>query len=1332
MKIFDATAFKPVPVGEDSCATQLLPASDLTAIDRVRVRDLWNKFLNHDGMLAHLFFERLLMIAPEASDQFGAAAWRAPYVYLTFLDLAARSLSPQTERPLREGYTTAPSARRARCETVADCIAFFRALDLSDEVHEKTVEAFVWTCNKIPAAESFDRDDLQNGAASAAARFFRTYIVAPLLAVKQEKKAILSPQVVGRMTRGAEAMIGRQHEAGSFFYGELFRKYPDAMRHFRTSDMDQLSRHLIDTVVLLSEIAAEPDRMRSELTPLATVHLNYRIPAADYAKLTQPLLDTLETFGAPMGEDVRAGWLTLFDQAIRIIAEPMVMHEWMVGEARKFLQQIADELSWSPGQLALRLEEVTREIEVTGSYTHTFEELEYGAKLAWRNAGKCIGRISWKNLILRDCRHATDAAAIFRESVEHLRAATNGGNVEIVLTAFRPQGPKERWGPRIWNSQLVRYAGYEDAQGSIVGDGENVDLTKAITRLGWRPPEPRGPYDILPLVIEMPGEAPQIFEIDRNEVLEVEITHPTEPAIAELGMKWCAVPAITNFNLELGGLRYSCVPFNGWFMGTEIARDLWEENRYDRARDIADVLGLDTSSEATLWRDRAFLELNVAILHSFQQAKVTLVDHHTASRQFLYHDLREKKAGRECPAQWSWIAPSAGGSTTPVWHHEMRDFQLAPSFEYEANRWMAFQEQTGQGCPMKSEGRTLPPPRNQRPLILFASETGTAEGYARQVGRRLAHLGSDIRAMDDVSIERLRGEGRILFVVATCRDGEIPEHGRRFLDKLRGAGLAMDGIRYAVLGLGNRIYPKFCAAAFEVNSAIRAAGGERLAAVECADEIAGQGETVRGWADIFAKMWSIDGPAARPKRKLVELVPPRTREPVPSGELGVIRTNEELLDQSDGRVASELRSTRRIAIDLPPCPDAGEAPRYAPGDYVAIHPVNPADLVRRVARHLELPLDAWFALHGSLDATDEPYREAYPLERLLAETLDLGLPDAPEELLGAMAACSRDAEDRAALKELLARLGGEDGGADRQEALTTLRLRYHTVADVFDAFSHSVPGLEILIDLLPRLKPRYYSVASSPLSSPNRVEILAGVLRRRQSDGRIVNGVASTYLAGLQSGAQVRIALKPSPHRLPERGETPLLLVAAGTGIAPLLGILQDRAARSLAASSDAPVSLYFGCRSAGEFLYREEILAWLERGLLSRVMTAFSRETASKAYVQDALDADGAHVWASLQAAETRVMIAGDARMAREVTERLGVIARREGGMTVSQSREFMERLRAEGRLIEDIWGIQLNHSLSVSEMLDEKYNSGAKWFARLQRAFSRKPISSIAIRRY
>ena len=85
---------------------------------------------------------------------------------------------------------------------------------------------------------------------------------------------------------------------------------------------------------------------------------------------------------------------------------------------------------------------------------------------------------------------------------------------------------------------------------------------------------------------------------------KLKIEHPTIPAFKELGLRWYAVPAISNFRLDIGGIVYACIPFNGWYMSTEIVRDLLEDQRYNQLEAIADVLGLDTSCEQTLWRDR--------------------------------------------------------------------------------------------------------------------------------------------------------------------------------------------------------------------------------------------------------------------------------------------------------------------------------------------------------------------------------------------------------------------------------------------------------------------------------------------------------------------------------------------------------------------------------------------------------------------------------------------------------------------------------------------------------------------------------------------------------
>ena len=377
----------------------------------------------------------------------------------------------------------------------------------------------------------------------------------------------------------------------------------------------------------------------------------------------------------------------LSDQPLTADSQQRLLHS-----AWTFIHQVAQELNWSEAECSQRWRDVEVEINQTGTYTHTTDELTYGAILSWRNASKCIGRVAWRTLTVRDRRHVTNPDAMFQECVAHLRAATNGGAIQSVMTIFRAKQPLEQWGPRIWNGQYIQFAAYRHPDGTVLGDPANLALTDALRQQGWIPPTSPTAFDVLPLAIDVPGHAVKLHEFDPADILRVRIEHPNYPAVNALNLQWCAVPAIANFRLDIGGVQYSCAPFNGWFMETEIARDLWEPDRYNQAEAIAHSVGLSTSKLSTLWRDRAFLELNVAVLHSFTKAKVTIIDHQTAARQFMTHDLREKKAGRECPAQWSWVVPAAGGSTTPVWHHEMRDFELNPSLHYAADRWVVINE----------------------------------------------------------------------------------------------------------------------------------------------------------------------------------------------------------------------------------------------------------------------------------------------------------------------------------------------------------------------------------------------------------------------------------------------------------------------------------------------------------------------------------------------------------------------------------------------------------------------------------------------------------------
>ncbi|GAA4854739.1 hypothetical protein GCM10023222_00720 [Saccharopolyspora cebuensis] len=133
--------------------------------------------------------------------------------------------------------------------------------------------------------------------------------------------------------------------------------------------------------------------------------------------------------------------------------------------------------------------------------------------------------------------------------------------------------------------------------------------------------------------------------------------------------------------LSIGGVSYPAAPFNGWYMGTEIgARNFADVDRYDLVPLVAERLGLDTSRDDTLWRDRALVELNRAVLHSYQQAGVTITDHHTETRRFLTHLSREESAGRRCPVDWSWIVPPMSGALTPVFHRLYDDEPQLPDF----------------------------------------------------------------------------------------------------------------------------------------------------------------------------------------------------------------------------------------------------------------------------------------------------------------------------------------------------------------------------------------------------------------------------------------------------------------------------------------------------------------------------------------------------------------------------------------------------------------------------------------------------------------------------
>lgn len=274
-------------------------------------------------------------------------------------------------------------------------------------------------------------------------------------------------------------------------------------------------------------------------------------------------------------------------------------------EATRFINNCYDELDLPKEDQLKRIEEIENEINTTGTYSHKTFELTHGAKMAWRNSNRCIGRLLWNTLHIFDARDVLTAEDAYEKLVNHIDFATNDGKIRSTITIFAPR--KNGEDPiRIWNHQLLRYAGYKEGD-KVIGDSTSNQMTKMCEKMGWK--GDRTHFDILPFVIQEKGQKPKLFEVPNGVIKEVPITHPELDGIQKLGVKWYAVPIISNMLLEIGGIEYPMAPFNGWYMGTEIgARNLADQDRYNLLPKVAEIMELDTKLNSSLWIDKALVE----------------------------------------------------------------------------------------------------------------------------------------------------------------------------------------------------------------------------------------------------------------------------------------------------------------------------------------------------------------------------------------------------------------------------------------------------------------------------------------------------------------------------------------------------------------------------------------------------------------------------------------------------------------------------------------------------------------------------------------------------
>ncbi|CAI9615926.1 unnamed protein product [Staurois parvus] len=509
-----------------------------------------------------------------------------------------------------------------------------------------------------------------------------------------------------------------------------------------------------------------------------------------------------------------------------------------------------------------RLETITKDIELTGTYQLTMDELVFAAKQAWRNAPRCIGRIQWNNLQVIDARTCKTAKEMFDLICRHIKYATNAGNIRSAITIF-PQRTDGKHDFRVWNSQLLCYAGFEMPDGIVIGDPARVEFTELCIQLGWKPRYER--FEILPLVLQANGEDPELFEIPKDLICEVIIEHPRLEWFKELDLRWYTVPAVSNMLLEVGGIEFPACPFNGWYMGTEIGvRDFCDVQRYNVLEEVGRRMGLETHKLASLWKDQAVLEINVAVLYSFQKHNVTIMDHHSAAESFIKHMENEYKLRGGCPADWVWIVPPVSGSLTTVFHQEMLNYILSPFYYYQINAWKTHVWHDESRRPKKKEFKlsviakavffaSLLVRKSMaariKATILYATETGKSETLARKLHTLFSFaFKTEVNCMQDYNISNLNKETLLLVVTSTFGNGDCPGNGEKFKKSLFTLKQLHSKVRYAIFGLGSSMYPQFCAFAHTLDLKMAQLGASQISPTGEGDELNGQEESFSSWA----------------------------------------------------------------------------------------------------------------------------------------------------------------------------------------------------------------------------------------------------------------------------------------------------------------------------------------------------------------------------------------------------------------------------------------------------------------------------------------------------
>lgn len=355
------------------------------------------------------------------------------------------------------------------------------------------------------------------------------------------------------------------------------------------------------------------------------------------------------------------------------------------------------------------------------------------------------------------------------------------------------------------------------------------------------------------------------------------------------------------------------------------------------------------------------------------------------------------------------------------------------------------------------------------------------------------------------------------------------------------------------------------------------------------------------------------------------------------------------------------KETRHLVVSL-----AGSGLVYTPGDSLGVYPTNREPDVEEILKHL--------GADGTEPVTLPRATETVPLREAISTKLSIAQPTrkAVEFLAGKAA----NPDEKAVLQGLLAEVA-----ATELEAF----LRNHEFVDLLAEFPSARPTPQEFVDLLRKLMPRLYSIASSPRVHGDDVHLTVAVVRY-ESNGRQRGGVCSTFMADrVQLNATpMPVFVSNSHFGLPDSLEADLIMIGPGTGIAPFRSFLFERKALGARGRN----WLFFGDQHrATDFLYAEEFEAFQREGLLTKLDLAFSRDQAHKIYVQDRMHESGAEIWNWLQGG-AYFYVCGDAkRMAKDVDAELHAIARTHGGLDEAAAVAYVKQLKKDRRYMRDVY---------------------------------------------